>query len=266
MPGLILLLACGAGEPDAARFARAIAPEAPEPLATCRGIGAPEIRDECLATVLRGQPELPGEACEEVGDPRWRGECWFTVAERYSADPDRQAALLACGRAGPFYDECLYHRWTAELGLVVAAAPDLPAALELALEPLTFWGALQTLGGDPRAQVEGDLWFLWLNAHRPISLGDCIGMGEDSPRCVEGTRTFIRRALLGELLSPGRPADLLDRVCRSGEIPEIFVEGLYDPDPVLDAERDAVIPLACAAAEGQPVRRWNPVFRGSRQG
>lgn len=265
-----LLPACEAAPPDAALFASALADGvgAEEALAACERIRDPAVAGECHATLVRAHPGLPAETCEAIADPLWSGECWFTVGEREAAAGRRWAALEACGRATAFYDECLYHAWTAELGAAAAAAPDAVSALEAGRDSIAFWSDLQTLEGSAADQLWGDFWFFAHNAHRPADLEACKVLEDpgERERCREGTRTFVLRALVGELLAPGRPPALLDRVCRSGELPPLYLEGLHLPHPELDSTHPEAAALACEAAEGRPVRRWNPVFRGSRRG
>lgn len=265
-----VLAACGEAVPDAARFAEALAPELSDDAAveSCSAIGNDDMRSECLATVLRERPGLPPETCADVPAPLWAAECWFTVGERRAKKGDRWGALEACGRAESFYDECLYHAWTTELDLAAQAAPDAISALDAARDTIAFWSDLQTIEGTAADQVWGDFWFFAHNAHRPADLAACGRLGDpgERARCEEGTTTFVTRALLGELLAPGRPAGTLDRICRSAEIPSVYLEGLYLPDPQMDAARDRVPPMACDAAAGRPVRRWNPVFRSARSG
>jgi len=265
-----LLSACGEPVPDAARFAEALAPENSDEHAVeaCTAIDDEAMRSECLATVLRDRPTLPSATCADVHTPLWAAECWFTVGERRAKAGDRWGALDACGRAGSFYDECLYHAWTTELDLAAHAAPDAISALDGARDAIAFWSDLQTIEGAAADQIWGDFWFFAHNAHRPADLAACGRLidAAERTRCEEGTTTFVTRALLGELLAPGRPPDTLDRVCRSDELPSVYLDGLYVPDPKMDAARDRVPSLACDAAAGRPVRRWNPVFRGVRSG
>ena len=108
----------------------------------------------------------------------------------------------------------------------------------------------------------GDLWFFAWNAHRPADLAACGALsGADASRCRAHTRAFVLRAILGELLAPGAPAGLLDRTCRSGVIPETLTAGLYVADPTLDDQVALAAELSCEAAQGRPVRRYNPVFQ-----
>jgi hypothetical protein len=257
-----------AGPPDAALLAQALAPGvvATVALQTCDAISQGAVGDECRASVVRAHPELDDAAadaaCGGISDPRWEGECWFGLAERRSARDHRHAALEACGRAGPFYDECLYHLWTAELSAVADAAPDAVGAVEPAREIVEFWSGLQTIGGDPTVQLWGDLWFFAWNEHRPADLAVCEKLELlDASRCKTHTKNFIVRAILGELMAPGAPTGLLDRTCRAQQIPASIRDGLFVAHPDLDAQEVEAARLSCDAAAGRPVRRYNPVFQ-----
>lgn len=258
----LTMLGCG-GPPDAARLASALAEaDAAAALRACAGIQDPQLAGECLATIAR-RPALSAsqaaQACRTIEAERWAGECWFTVAER--PEQDRRGALEACGLSGPFYDECLYHRWTRELAAVASAAPSATAAVEPARDIVAFWSSLQTIAGDPADQLWGDLWFFAWNEHRPADLAACAALPEgDAARCREHTQAFVLRAILGDLLAPGAATDVLDRTCRAGAVPERITAGLFVPHPALQAQVAEAARLSCDAARGVPVRRYNPVF------
>ena len=167
--GAGLSLGCGSGEPDAAWFARALDAAASDEEAhrSCQAIRDPAMASECFATLVRARPSLPAEACVAITDPVWSGECWFTIGERRAAAGDRWGALEACGQASAFYDECLYHSWTAELGAAAAAAPDAVSALERGRDAIAFWSDLQTIEGEAEDQLWGDFWYFAHNAIAP---------------------------------------------------------------------------------------------------
>lgn len=267
---LSLLLGCAA-PPDARLLAEALSPALPVPAALlrCDSIASPATADECRAGVVRGRAAeddaQAAAACARTEDPRWSGECWFTLAEARIARAERWPALEACGRAGPFYDECLYHLWSAEMSENARQAPDAVSAALRGQPLVDFWSGLQTLAGDPAEQVTGDLWFFAWNEHRPADLEACDSLEEPvAGRCRKHTATFVLRALLGELLSPSAPAGILDRTCRSGQVPDAALSGLFRPHPDLDAQVARAAELACRADRGEPVRRWNPVFQARR--
>lgn len=272
----ILLWGCTA-PPDAALLAEALGADHPEDaLAACDRIGSAATADECRASVVQAHPALDGaaadQACHANRDPRWRGECFFTLAERRivgaAATPEgRLPALRACGEAGPFYDECLYHLWTAELSAVARAAPTAPDAVEPARPIVAYWSSLETIAGDPADQLWGDLWFFAWNEHRPADLGACAALPPaDAAVCRTHTRAFVLRAILGELLAPGAPPGVLDRTCRAGSVEPDRIAGLFVAHADLDAQVAEAARLACDAAQGKPVRRYNPVFQARDPG
>jgi len=269
---LALALAGCAAPPDAALLAEALGAADPQAaLAACGRIGGATTADECRASVVQAHAALIGpeadQACGSVRDSRWRGECFFTLAERRmagaAATPEgRLPALQACGEAGPFYDECLYHLWTGELSAVARAAPTAPAAVEPARPIVAYWSNLETIAGDPADQLWGDLWFFAWNEHRPADLQACGALAPpDAAACRTHTQAFVLRAILGELLAPGAPPGVLDRTCRSGSVEDDRVAGLFVPHPDLDAQVAEAARLACDAADGKAVRRYNPVFQ-----
>lgn len=262
----VALLAGCSAPPDAALLAAALA--APTPAAAigaCGRIGAATMGDECRATIVRQRTDLDdGQAaatCRATQDRRWAGECWFTLAERWGEGGDRQRALAACGRAEGYYDECLYHLWTGELSRAAAAAADIDGALVAGREIVVFWSGLQTIGPTPDAQLWADFWYFAHLQHRPADLAVCERVpAAERDTCLAGARSFVQRAVLGGVLTPGAPPDLLDRICRTGQIPPIYTDGLIAVGSPLQAEIDALPGRICAAANGEAIPRGNPIF------
>jgi hypothetical protein len=262
---LALLVGCEP-PPDPVLLATALAAAEPlEALTTCERIGATTIADECRASVVRQRNDLSdqqaGQACRATLDRRWAGECWFTLAERWGAAGDRQSALGACGRAESYYNECLYHLWTGELSRAAALAPDIDGALVAGREIVAFWSGIQTIGPTPEAQLWADFWYFAHLQHRPADVAVCERVPvEERDSCLAGSRSFVRRAVLGGVLTPGGPPDLLDRICRTGQIPAIYTDGLVAAGSPLQAELDQLPDQLCAAAGGANIPRGNPVF------
>jgi len=283
---LAVLLACAPTTSPAEAMARALSPETPasDALDACAQAGPS--REECVAAVVRAHtathtPDSDGyirgsagpdlsAACDGLSDPRWRGECHFAWAEHRAAAGDRKGALEVCAEAGPFYDECLYHAWTLELQLLAARPPAREASARLpdARDAIAFWSGLQTIGPDPRRQIEADWWFFAHARNRPARLAGCNALEETAEReaCVEGTRLYLRRSVVEGLRTDANRA----RACRGGpeaarsSLGELYVR----PDPELDAVFEAAVAEACAPtsvpADRESARRqrpWNPTFR-----
>ncbi len=259
MPLTLLLLACGPDVPDAQRLADALgAPDAGAALAACDGIRDPTVGSECVASVVQARTDAPDAACADATDPRWAGECWFTVAERRITAHDRGAALAACGRSGPFYDECLFHLWSAELDAHASASASLEGALTAAQDTLAFWAQVETVEGDVRPLLEAELGFRWATRHRPVPETTCV-TAPDAVRaaCEAALTQFPVRAVVEDLVRAGAAPGRLDRVCRARALPEGAFEGLM----VADFDRAAAAAEAVEIA-GSGRRPWNPVFRG----
>ncbi|MDP6932328.1 MAG: hypothetical protein QGG40_05400, partial [Myxococcota bacterium] len=261
---LVPLVACGGS--DAERFTSALSGDLPldRAMDQCEVIDQQDLADECRVTVSRRRPD--DATCGRIETERWRGECWFQLAESLVASGERWTALEACGRAGTFYGECLYHLWSTELAQAAEGAGRAVLALPAGREVVEFWSGIETLGNSAEEQLWGDWWFFALNANRPADLADCAGLPTESDRsgCEKGTRDFVLRSLLGTLMDPSTPADLVDRTCRSGKVPDGWTEGLFVSEPSLDAQVELAAELACEVAEGRAVRRWNPVFTTRR--
>jgi hypothetical protein len=266
-------------------MSRALSPgTAPsEALGACAQAGTS--REECVAAVVRahsgaaapaGAPRAVAQdlsgACDDLSDPRWRGECHFAVAEQRASAGDRHGALEACAQAGPFYDECLYHAWTLELQALASRAPAREAAARLpdARDAIAFWSGLQTIGQDPRRQIEADWWFFAHARNRPARSAACDALQDGAERagCVDGTQLYLRRSVVDGLRTDGNR----ERACRGGpEAARAALGELYvRPDPELDAVFEAAVAEACAPpappadardAPAQRQRPWNPTFR-----
>ena len=254
---MIWLLSC-ATEPDAALYARALDPATPatEALAACSALS--EGADECTTAVV-AQREVDPAACQGLS-PEWREECHFRVAERLTASGDRWEALVECGLSGRFYDECLYHLWSRELQAAVApSGAEVSRAVdheEAGAEVVAYFSGLRTLKQEPRELLWDDFWFFAHSRNRPARLEDCE-RSQDPPRCVRGTTRYVERLVTESLIRASADPAVLDRACRSGELPAAIVEGAWVPDEVLDEAARTGLAQAC---QDPPLRPWNPVF------
>lgn len=272
----LVALGCAAAPSPAEAYARALDPSTPSDAALRACADAGSSAEECVAAVVRARTDVDlSKACAPLTDARWRGECFFAVAERRAAREDRAGALVACGRAGPYYDECLYHAWTLELQAIAARPPAREAAARLvdAQDAIDFWSGIETIGPEARAQIEDDWWFFAHARNRPARMGACADLepGERARACERGTRTYVRRSVVEAL----RRED--DRACRGGpEAAHAVIGALYvQPDAELDGVFEAAVAEACTSAEpaappqpgaadGAPAARarpWNPSFR-----
>lgn len=259
----LTLLACAGQPAELMREALAEGTPLPRALRLCRS--SEDIADECVTAVVRAHPEATEAACGGVADERWRAECHFSVAEARAKDGDRWGALSACGLAGAYYDECLYHAWTFELQIAAENLGRAVAGIEKARPIVAFWGDLQSIP-DAEEQVWRDWWYFAHARNKPASLAWCNELADpvDQRRCVEGTRTFVRRAFVETLIRPATPAEHRARLCRGDADDARSILGdLYVPDARLDAEIAAGRLAACAPG-ARPERPWNPVFRGRR--
>ncbi len=253
----------GCGPTPAEAFRAALAGDLPvdEALDLCALAG--EQTDECVATVVRGNADVPIEHCAGLSSERWRSECAFGIAEARAKAGDRWGALTGCGAAGAYYHECLYHAWTFELQL---AAESLDGGavngIERARPIVAFWSAVETIGPGAEELLWADWWYFAHARNKPAVLAACAGLpGEtDRRRCEAGTRTYVRRSVVEMLIRPTTSADTRDRICR-GTLDDAreLVGELYLPDAALDAELAAGVAAGCAP--GKVDRPWNPVFR-----
>lgn len=263
MPWLIAyaLLACARSEAEA--WAAAANPDLPLAFALerCRGTGTDA--DACSTEVLRARPESTVEDCAAVREPRWRAECAFAVADRHAKAGDRAAALAACGEAGRYYQECLYHAWTYDMQGAVHGGGRAQDELPRGREVVGYWAQLQTLGGDPLERMWLDWWYFALDANRPADLADCAGLAPDDARwCTAGTLQFVEREIAQTLKDNPGNAQRRSRVCRGGlaDIAALWPD-LYRASELLDARAVAGRDRGCAAVEGLDVGRpWNPIL------
>jgi hypothetical protein len=185
------------------------------------------------------------------------------VAERHARGRRRWDALAACGLAGRYYHECLYHAWTYEMQAAVTGGRRANDELAAGRGLVAFWGQLQTLGGDPLQTLWGDWWYFALNRNQPASLTECAALGEDdAARCARGTGDFVERAVATSLRDGGLNERRKSRVCRGGiEEVELVFPGLYLPDDTLRARALAGRDRGCATVRGiESGRPWNPLF------
>lgn len=222
---------------------------------------AGEQAESCSAAVVRGRSDAVVADCEAIPSATWQAECFFSVAERHARAHERWAALRACGAAGSFYAECLYHAWTYELQATVQFGVSPIRQLDRPVEAIRFWSSMQTVAGDPAEQLWSDWWYLALHG-RVARLADCEGLDSQARgRCVAGTTAFVGRSVADFLQHPGTDRRLKDRVCRGGmEQARAALPTLYEWDPVLDQVVLASRTLACAGTRTEMQRPWNPIF------
>jgi hypothetical protein len=220
--------------------------------------------ESCRAAAVREHPAATGEACATLAEPRWRAECHFAVAEHRARAGDRQAALIACGQAGDYYNECLYHAWTFELQATVEGLGRAVEGVERARPVVAYWSDVGTIGSDAEGQIWRDWWYFAHARNKPATLAACGELTDaaDRERCDDGTRMFVLRAVAEEINRAETPAAVRDRACRGETAAVLSLMGkLYTPDPTLDEQAEAGRALAC----GQPGHRpWNPIFRDRR--
>ncbi len=263
---LLLLTACAPSPAEAWTAAQTPGLPIAEAAALCRLTG--DRAASCTTEVIRNNPTARVEDCAEVVDPLWQAECAFAVAERHARKRERWAALAACGLAGRFYHECLYHAWTFEMQGAVRGSGRANSELESGRELVAYWGQLQTIGGEASETLWGDWWYFALSRNKPASLDDCTRLPEaDATRCQRGTLSFVERAVATSLretrLNPRRKS----RICRGGiEEVEATFPDLYLPSEAL--REAALLGRARGCAEAQAIdsgRPWNPLFLEHRQ-
>jgi hypothetical protein len=225
----------------------------------CLEIEDPGLSEECISGSVRLHPGQAA-ACEGIEDPRWAGECWFSVAE--SQAPDRWAALDSCAKAGPYLQECLYHLWTTELSQLLEQAPSIEEAMAPGIEIVEFWSGAEHLVMDPRTQLWNDFWFFAIRHHGPADSTWCEELNPSIQlRCTDGLKAGVQRTLVDVLEDPSTPDGEADRACRSGSFSPSLLETItLNEADLIDAASEAT-GLACALAQGEPIPRWNPVFR-----
>lgn len=258
---MILLLAC-ASPPSAELYARALDEGTPidEALAACSALT--EASEECTTAVVAQRGADPA-VCQELSG-LWREECHFRVAERLTEEGDRYGALIECGYAGRFYDECLYHSWSRELQRAVE-----PDSTELSrgvdheakgAEVVEYFRGVRTIRQDAEVLLWNDFWFFAHNRNRPARLADCAD-SLDQQRCIAGTENFVARLTMEGLTRAYDPSELA-RFCRSGEVPPSVLDGAFEADERLDGSVQLGLWYAC---QTPPVRPWSPSFVPLRQ-
>lgn len=263
---MLLLSACTPSAAEAMHRAQDPGLSLAERLAWCGRSGASA--DACATELLRRSPDADTAACAAIRSETWRAECSFAVAERHARAGQRWEALTACGQAGRFYQECLYHAWTYEIQANVRGGGRAADELDSGRRIVAFWSQIGTVGPDPEAQVWLDWWFFTLNRNPPADLADCAALSEpDASRCHTGTLSFVERAVATSLRESGLTARRKSRLCR-GDILEIEAQfpTLYRTDDALRARALAGRDRACAAAAGTERRYpWNPIFLENRR-
>lgn len=269
---LIFLLSCS--DPHLA-YRTGINPETPleEALSACAS--ADTEADECTATAIRNHAEALStpensaravEICDTIPEDRWRAECHFSLAEPLAKTGDRWGALRACGQAGTYYDECLYHAWTFELQRTAEGLTQAVDGIAAAKEVIAWWSHIGTVAAADGADVETLLWRdWWYFAHtraKPARLSTCDALPPpDQARCVDGTEGYVLRTIAEWLIRPETPAPQKDRLCRSGAsaLGDFFPKA-WEAEPRLDQAAEEGIRFGCSA-NAQAKRPWNPVFR-----
>lgn len=254
-------VACGDAVPDRELYVQAQDPDvdAASAAALCDAIADPTEADACVLAVLRAGRALPGEVCDGLHAAASRDECWFLRGEQRAAAGDRWGALEACGQAGAFIDECLYHAWTRELQAAARDAVDLPAALSAAEDPIAYWSQLETAGPAQPERVWGDFWYFWWLHHPPASLQTCTGLPASAvATCEAGTRLFVERSVDQALRDPAQ-ASLLDRSCRAETLPERLL-AVTAAEPELAAAGRRALARLCEQGS-DATRPWNPIFQ-----
>lgn len=233
----------------------------------CRAIRQEETGDECLAELARQREEVGDLPCGFIRSDSWRQECHFAVAEHRAARGDRWAALIDCGEAGAYMNECLYHVWTRELQNLATTPAEgnpgqgLASTVEQAQEIVAYYAQSETCGPDQEERVWGDFWYFYWLHHRPAELDACARLPTPQvARCERGTHLFVERALAGLLTCRGRSCDLLDRTCRSGDIPSSLLFPYTGGDPRLRPASERALARLCdpQTRDDQP---WNPIFQ-----
>lgn len=259
---LALGLACAPTAAEA--MARALDPDASLDTALQWCAKAGESSGECSASIVRSRPEATSEACAGIVEEKWHAECQFAAAEHRGKAGDRWGALIGCGQAGSFYNECLYHAWTFDLQAVSNDLGSAVSGVDAARPVIAFWSQIQTIGPDAEDQLWRDWWY-FANAHnKPADLAACGRLVDptDQNRCINGTKAYVRRAVTEEVLRPGTSRELRDRLCRGdATIARTAMGTLYRPDADLDAEATLALTEACGKTQATVSRPWNPIFR-----
>ncbi len=213
--------------------------------------------------MIRERPEASATDCLGIQGAEWRAECFFSIAERLAKAQDRFGTLATCAGAGGYYHECLYHGWTYELQATITGGGRATTQVDKAREAIAFWSQVQTVQGDPLAQVWHDWWYFALNRNRPADLADCATLGDavDRQYCESGTRMFVTRAITEVIQRPRTPPQLKARMCRGGyEAVAEVRPNLYVAHPDLDALTLPAIQNACVSARGSGTVPWSPIF------
>lgn len=266
MPWLILL-ACTPSQADAWSAALAPGIAIPEAMSRCDATG--DRAEACRAEVIRAHPEAEVHDCGAIHSAKWRAECSFAVAEKHARKHERWAALAACGQAGSYYAECLYHAWTYEMQGAVHGGGRANDEIETGRRIVAWWGQLQTIAGSADAQIWNDWWYFALKRNPPAALADCAQLAPaDAEVCERATLAFAERAVATAFTdSPIAPRQK-SRACRGGvEDLEATFPNLYVPDErmrerALAGRERGCTPKGAGIETGRP---WNPIFLEHRQ-
>ncbi len=261
-----LWLACPASEADAWQTATQGGLPLAAALDSCDATGTRAAA--CAAEVLRGQRGATVADCAGIQSSTWRAECSFAVAERHARAHQRAEALAACGQAGRYYHECIYHAWTYDIQGSIKGGGRAASELETGRSLVAYWGQLQTVGGDATRQIWLDWWFFALNRNQPADLADCDALPEgDQALCRDGTLAFAERAVATALGEASLSTRRKSRVCR-GAIDDVEAQfpTLYRPDEAMRERALAGRSRGCAPAAGPTTGRpWNPIFLEHRR-
>lgn len=262
-----MLLGCAPSAAEA--WAAALEPGLALPVAMARCDETGDRAESCRAEVIRAHPEAEVGDCSAIHSAKWRAECSFTVAEKHARKHERWQALSACGQAGTYYAECLYHAWTYEMQAAVRGGGRANDEVESGRELVAYWGQLQTIAGSADAQMWNDWWYFALKRNPPAKLADCADLpAADAATCERGTLAFAERAVATAFTDSPIPAHLKSRACR-GEVTDLeaVFPKLYVPDERM-RERALTGRTRGCTAKGNGLetgRSWNPIFLEHRQ-
>ncbi len=263
---LALWIGCQVSEADAWQRATQGGLPLAAALEACDATGARA--EACAAEVLRGQRGATTADCAGIKSATWRAECSFAVAERHARAHRRAEALAACGQAGRYYHECVYHAWTYDIQGSIKGGGRAAAEIETGRALVAYWGQLQTVGGDATRQIWLDWWFFALNRNQPADLADCDGLAEaDQALCRDGTLAFAERAVATALGEAGLTARRKSRVCR-GAIEDVEAQfpNLYRAEDAMRERALAGRIRGCTPSAGPTSGRpWNPIFLEHRR-
>ena len=186
--GLALALLACEGEPDHARYRRALV-EAPDWQAAeeaCGGIADPDLQGDCMVSTMERFNLLDAGSCAVVKAPVWRDECLFLLAERQWRAGELEVGLATC-LGTRFRRMCNWHLLQDE----VEATLDAPASEAEAR--LIAYQAVARMPDGPQ-----QFWLIRLRERAaqgiPVDEADCEGL-HDPAGCLDGVRVHVRAQL-----------------------------------------------------------------------